>query len=85
MPTADRAWRPASPKTSTMRSEKPLMTFGWSAKSSVHCTMPSAFTTRRTRSRLPRALRVDARRFRPVSRAASWPCSIVSSRPTRPW
>ncbi len=27
---AERAWRPASPKTSTSRSEAPLMTLGWS-------------------------------------------------------
>src|SRR5262249_1354182 len=28
MPTAERAWRPDSPNTSTNRSEQPLMTFG---------------------------------------------------------
>ena len=53
MPTADRACRPASPKISTMRSEKPLITFGWSVKSSAHCTMPRTLTTRFTRSRVP--------------------------------
>ena len=31
-PTAERAWRPFSPKTSTIRSEAPLTTFGWSVK-----------------------------------------------------
>ena len=32
MVTAERAWRPFSPKTSTKRSEKPLMTAGESRK-----------------------------------------------------
>ena len=35
MPTALRAPLPGSPKTSTIRSEKPLMTLGWSTKSGV--------------------------------------------------
>src|SRR5262249_22982182 len=70
MPTADRACLPmASPKTSTIRSEKPLMTLGWSPNPSAELTMPSTFTTRFTRSRLPSAARVVARRFRPTSRA----------------
>ena len=32
MPTAERAWRPASPNTSTNRSEQPLMTSGCCAE-----------------------------------------------------
>ena len=71
MPTADRACRPASPKISTMRSEKPLITFGWSVKSSAHCTMPRTLTTRFTRSRVPTESRTVARRLSPVRRAAS--------------
>jgi hypothetical protein len=45
LPTAERAWRPASPKTSTNRSEQPLMTFGESLKSGVALTMPKSLTT----------------------------------------
>src|SRR6266446_1311704 len=47
-PTADRACLPASPKTSTSKSEQPLITFGWSRKSSDAFTNPVSFTTRRT-------------------------------------
>src|SRR4030095_12426036 len=46
MPTAERACRPFSPKTSTIRSEKPLITFGCSVKLSTALTMPSTLTTR---------------------------------------
>src|SRR5215469_2582710 len=55
MPTAERACLPASPNTSTMRSENPLTTSGWSPKPSAELTMPSTLTTRLTRSRLPSA------------------------------
>jgi len=40
----------ASPNTSTMRSENPLTTSGWSPKPSAELTMPSTLTTRLTRS-----------------------------------
>ena len=49
LPTADRAWRPASPKTSMNRSEQPLITFGESLKSGTALTMPRSFTTKSTR------------------------------------
>src|SRR5207247_7231232 len=49
MPTAERACLPmVSPKTSTIRSEKPLITFGCSPNSSVQFTMPSTLTMRLT-------------------------------------
>jgi len=69
-PTAERACLPiVSPKTSTMRSEKPLMTLGGSGKSSVQLTMPRTFTTRLTLSRLPSAARVVDSSAIPTSRA----------------
>jgi len=37
-PMAMRAWRPASPKTSSSTCEAPLMTFGWSVKPSAPAT-----------------------------------------------
>src|SRR2546428_330792 len=72
MPTAERACLPiASPKTSTIRSEKPLITFGWSPKPSAEFTMPRTFTTRLTLSRLPSEARVVASRLSPTS-LATW-------------
>ena len=53
MPTAERAWRPALPKTSTKRSEQPLITFGWSPKSGMALTMPKTLAMRVTRSSEP--------------------------------
>src|SRR5205085_6325010 len=69
MPTAERACLPRSPNTSTNRSEQPLITFGWSWNSAVALTMPSSFTTRATRSRLPSSARITARRSMPTVRA----------------
>src|SRR6266850_2576682 len=70
IPTAERACLPmASPNTSTIRSEKPLITFGCSPKPSAEFTMPSTLTTRRTLSRLPRFARTVASRESPTSRA----------------
>src|SRR5215813_2766703 len=69
IPTAERAWRPCSPKTSTMRSEKPLMTLGCSPKPSAELTMPSTLTMRLTLSRLPSMERAVPRRLTPTSRA----------------
>jgi hypothetical protein len=54
-PDGRAAWRPRSPKTSTNRSEQPLMTLGWSVNSGPQFTMPSTFTARVTLSRLPAA------------------------------
>src|ERR1700738_2149131 len=53
MPTADRAWRPASPSASTNKSEQPLMTFGCAAKSGSALTIPSSFTTAEMRLSSP--------------------------------
>ena len=50
LPTAERAWRPTSPNTSTNRSEQPLMTFGESLKFGTALTMPSNLTMKSTRS-----------------------------------
>src|SRR5439155_612843 len=72
----------ASPKTWTMRSEKPLITFGWSPKSSAELTMPSTFTTRFTLSRPPSCVRVVASSASPTVRATWYASSTVGSRPT---
>src|SRR5215469_182738 len=48
IPTAERACFPASPNTSTIKSENPFITFGWSPKSSAELTIPKTFTTRFT-------------------------------------
>ena len=48
MPTALRVPMPASPKTSFMRSEKPLITLGWSPKSGVQLTIPRLLISRAT-------------------------------------
>ena len=68
-PTAERACRPRSPNTSTSRSEQPLITLGWSPNSGTAFTIPSSFTTRLTRSRLPSSVRITASSASPVERA----------------
>ena len=81
-PIAERAWRPRSPKTSTIRSEAPLMTFGWSVKSGAELTKPVSFTTRRSRSRSPsQATRSWAMRASAQVRAAAAPAATSSPGP----
>ena len=46
MPTADRACLPASPNTSTNRSDTPLTTAGCSVKVGAELTKPTSFTMR---------------------------------------
>ena len=41
---AERAWRPFSPRTSTKRSEQPLITRGWSPNSGRQLTIPKTLT-----------------------------------------
>ena len=67
MPTAERACRPRSPKTSTNRSEQPLMTSGCWPNSGVALTMPSTLTMRFTRSRSPSSAFITAIRLSPVA------------------
>src|SRR5215218_396656 len=69
MPTAERACLPASPNTSTNKSEQPLITFGCSLKSGTALTIPSIFTTKSTRSSEPSAWRVAASSPSPTRRA----------------
>src|SRR5690606_9168084 len=59
-PTADRAWRPASPKTSPNSSEAPLATPGWPVKSGVDATNATTFTMRLTRESSPTSARTAA-------------------------
>src|SRR6266849_3308275 len=84
MPTAERAWRPASPNAATSRSDAPLMTFGWSVKSGVQLTMPSNLTTRLTRSRSPISCLRTPRQFRITSSADFRPASTSRSLPNLP-
>src|SRR6516162_3697297 len=69
LPTAERACCPASPNTSTNRSEQPLMTFGESLKFGTALTMPSSLTMKSTRSSEPSASRMAARSPSPTRRA----------------
>ena len=66
----DRACRPRSPKTSTSRSEQPLITAGGDVNSGSALTMPSTLTTRVTLSRSPMTLLRFPSRFRAHPRAA---------------
>ena len=59
-PTALRAARPASPKTSSITLLKPLTTCGMFVNSGVQFTSPNTFTTCSTRSSVPRCLRIEA-------------------------
>ncbi|KAG1529754.1 hypothetical protein G6F50_017781 [Rhizopus delemar] len=73
-PTALRAWRPASPNTSTIRSDAPLAMALWRVKSGVLATKTPRRTTRATRSRRsPVAAAICDRMLRPDSFAASTP------------
>ena len=83
--TAERAWRPASPKISTSRSEAPLTTLGCSVKSGVQLTKPVSLTTRFRRLKSPpQAARAWARSDSAQVRAASAPCSVLSVSPSLP-
>src|SRR5262245_16615348 len=85
MPTAERACFPiASPKTSTIKSENPFTTLGWSLKPSAELTIPRTLTMRFTRSRLPSAVRIFPSMINPACRADWYPCSTVRSLPTFP-
>src|SRR5208282_5867591 len=83
-PTAKRACLPASPNTSTKRSEAPFTTLGWSANSGTALTKPCTMATRLTRSRLPSCACAWARMLRAQSRAAARPSSSEISLPTLP-
>ena len=84
-PTANLACRPMSPKTSTIKSEAPLITSGWSVKVSIQFTKPPSFTTRDTRSRSPPLATCScARRFKAQTRAILAPSSTVKLEPSLP-
>ena len=51
----------SSPKTSTSRSEQPLMTAGVSLKPGAQLTMPRTLTIERTRASEPSSARSDER------------------------
>ena len=68
-PIAERAWRPASPKSCWSRSEAPLMTVGCAPNSGPTFTKPTTLTTRFTRSSEPTACFTQARQFSIASRA----------------
>src|SRR5919106_508868 len=83
-PTAARAWRPASPKTSPNSSLAALTTLGWSVKSGVLATNPVTLTTRRTPASSPSSALRAASRLTAQVRAAARPSSRVTSSPRRP-
>src|ERR1700751_463428 len=70
IPSASRAPLPWSPKTSTIRSEKPSTTFACSLKSVAAFTIPWTRTTLFTRSRLPSVWGNLRNMTKPTSRAA---------------
>ena len=65
-----RAWRPLSPKTSTIRSDAPFITFGPSVKPGAELMKPPRRTTRTTLSRSPSAALSCASRLIAQARAA---------------
>src|SRR3546814_1134870 len=84
--TAARECLPLSPNTSTMRSEAPFTTFGWSVKSPVELTKPVSFTTRCPRSRSPpQAALTCAPMLMAQSLAAACPSSSGRPAPSLPW
>src|SRR6266567_1093423 len=85
VPTAALACRPASPNTSTKRSEAPLTTSGCCVNPGAALTKPVTLTTRLTRSRSPSsAMAACAMTLRPASRAARLASSRLISAPTIP-
>jgi hypothetical protein len=83
-PTAERVWRPASPKTSARTLLAPSMTAGCSKKSGADDTKPVTVRTRSTRSSEPRACWSTASALRAHTAAASLPSSTVTVSPRRP-
>src|SRR5450830_1419402 len=83
-PTVERAWRPLSPNTSTIRSEAPFITFGPSAKPGAELMKSPSRTTRLTLSRSPSAPLICARRLTAQARAACCPSSIDTPPPSWP-
>ena len=83
-PTAERACRPASPKTSTNKSEQPLITAGCSQKSGAALTIPNIFSIFTTRLRDPSDSRIAASKTIPAQRAWFRASSAEMFSPTFP-
>ena len=85
-PTAERACRPASPNTSTIRSEQPFTTWGMSKKSGPACTKPPSFTTRTHPVQVAVAggLHLGDQVDAADPRGAGWPSPRSTSSPTTP-
>src|SRR6185312_8492079 len=83
-PTVVRAWRPASPKISTMRSEAPFITFGSSAKVGTALMKPPRRTHRLILSRSPSVAFACTSTLMSAIRAAAWPRSGEVSAPSLP-
>src|SRR5665213_1675694 len=84
-PTAARAWRPASPRTSTKRSEAPFATSGCCVNPGTAFTKAVTFTQRFTLSRSPpHAALICASTLMAQIRAAALPSSTEMSLPTMP-
>ena len=84
IPTADLACLPFSPNISTIRSENPLITLGWSLKSDSQFTIPSTFTMRLILFRSPSSALSTASWLIAVSLAACCPSASDRSLPTLP-
>jgi hypothetical protein len=84
-PTAARACFPASPKTSTIKSEAPFATTGWSEKFGVALTKTPNLTHFSTKSRLPLQASCNWDKILMTQIfVAFFACSMVMSSPTLP-
>src|ERR1700730_1144124 len=83
-PTVDLAWRPLSSKTSTMKSEAPLITAARLAKPGAALMKPPSLTQREILSRSPNAALACARIFMAHKRAAACPALLETSTPSLP-
>jgi hypothetical protein len=75
---------PFSPKTATITSEAPFITFGPSRKPGAEFTKPPSRTTRATLSRSPTAALTWASRLIAQARAAFCPSSTETPAPSWP-
>src|SRR5215210_1491189 len=83
-PIVERACRPRSPSTATIRSEAPFITCASAAKLGSALMKPPSRTQRTMPSRSPIAARIWASTLMAQSRAAAWPASSATSRPSLP-
>src|SRR5580704_11597732 len=83
-PTVDLAWRPLSPRASTMKSEAPFITSAKLAKPGAALMKPPSLMQREILSRSPKATLACARIFIAHKRAAACPSLLETSTPSLP-